>query len=408
MKFIHAADIHLDSPLAGLQARAEPLSEDLRRCTRQAFANLVDLAIEEDVAFVVIAGDLYDGDWKDFSTGLFFAAQMQRLGRPCFLLRGNHDAHSQITRRLKLPDNVSEFSSRRVESFVRRDLGVALHGQSFPDREVPEDLSATYPDPVAGLLNIGVLHTSADDPGEHATYAPCTPERLRDKGYDYWALGHIHIRQVLHPGHPWIVFPGNLQGRHAKETGPKGCTLVTVEDGRIARVEHRSLDVLRWAALEVDATEAGEEELLDRVAAAVRAALAEAEERPLLARLTLAGETALHATLPDRMEELVAHATGAAIEAGGRLWIEKVTLRTRAPARLAADTLEPLRRAFLDAATDRAVADPLREELEALRHRLPSSVRGETDVPTDVAAFTRLADEAWDAVVAALAAESAR
>ncbi|MGG5819586.1 metallophosphoesterase family protein [Falsiroseomonas sp. HW251] len=405
MRFIHAADIHLDSPLAGLQARAEPLSEELRNCTRQAFRNLVDLAIAENVAFVVIAGDLYDGDWKDFSTGLFFAAEMQRLGRPCFLLRGNHDAQSLITRRLKLPDNVHEFSSRRAESFVRRDLGVALHGHSFPDREVPEDLSATYPDPVPGLLNIGVLHSSADDPGDHATYAPCTPERLRDKGYDYWALGHIHIRQVLHQGHPWIVFPGNIQGRHARETGPKGCTLVTVEEGRIATVEHRDLDVLRWAVLEVDATDADEDELLARLGATVGTALAAAAERPLLARLTLSGETALHAALPDRVEELVAHAAGAAIEVGGRLWIEKVQLRTRAPAHLAADTLDPLRQAFLAASQDPAVADPLREEIEALRLRLPPAIRAEADMPADLA---RLAEEAWDAVVAALAAESGR
>ncbi len=407
MKFLHAADIHLDSPLAGLQARAEPLTEELRHCTRQAFANLVDLAIEEGVAFVVIAGDLYDGDWKDFSTGLFFAAQMQRLGRPCFLLRGNHDAHSQITRRLKLPDNVREFSSRRPETITLRDLGVALHGQSFPDREVPEDLSAAYPDPVPGLLNIGVLHTSGDDPGEHATCAPCTPDRLRDKGYDYWALGHIHIRRVLH-ARPWIVFPGNLQGRHAKETGPKGCSLVTVEDGRVASVAHRSLDVLRWAALEVDATGADEAGLLDRLGTAVQAARAAAEDRPLLARLTLTGETALHPSLPDRIEELVAHCAGAAIEAGGRLWIEKVQLRTRPPARLAADTLEPLRHAFREALEDRAVAHPLRIELEALRQRVPAPARGDTDIPADVAGLTRLADEAWEAVVAALAAESAR
>jgi DNA repair exonuclease SbcCD nuclease subunit len=407
VKFIHAADIHLDSPLAGLQARAEPLSEELRRCTRQAFANLVDLAIEEDVAFVVIAGDLYDGDWKDFSTGLFFAAEMQRLGRPCFLVRGNHDAQSQITKRLKLPDNVHEFSSRKAESVIRRDLGVALHGHSFPDRAVPEDLSAAYPDPVVGLLNIGVLHTSADDPGEHATYAPCTPERLRDKGYDYWALGHIHIRQVLHE-RPWIVFPGNIQGRHAKETGPKGCTLVTVEDGRIARVEHRDLDVLRWAALEVDATGSDHDELLARVGATVATALAAAAERPLLVRLTLTGETALHASLPDRVDELVAHAAGAAIEAGGRLWIEKLQLRTRAPAQLAAETLDPLRQAFLAAAADPAIADPLRAEIEALRQRLPPTIRGEADLPGDALGLARLADEAWDAVVAALAAEGAR
>ncbi|WP_137180283.1 DNA repair exonuclease [Roseomonas sp. AR75] len=408
MKFLHAADIHLDSPMAGLQARAEPLPAELRDCTRQAFAALVDLAIEEDVAFLVIAGDLYDGDWKDFSTGLFFTAQMQRLGRPCFLLRGNHDAHSQITRRLKLPDNVHEFSARRPESVLRRDLGVALHGQSFPQREVPEDLSAAYPDSVPGLLNIGVLHSSADDAsGEHATYAPCNPLRLREKGYEYWALGHIHQRRVLHE-RPWIVFPGNIQGRHAKETGSKGCTLVTVEDGRIATVEHRGLDVLRWAALEVDATGADDTDLLDRLATAMRGALDEAEQRPLLARVTLTGETALHAALPDRIEELCAHCAGAAIEAGGRLWIEKIRLRTRPPARLAADTLEPLRRAFLDALDDRAVAEPLRAELDALRLRVPAPIRAEVDIPADVAGLTRLGDEAWDLVAAALAAESAR
>lgn len=406
MKFLHAADIHLDSPLAGLQARAEPLTEELRHCTRQAFKAMVDLAIEEDVAFVVIAGDLYDGDWKDFNTGLFFAAEMRRLDRPCFLLRGNHDAASQITKRLRLPPNVREFSSRRPETFRLPELGVALHGQSFPEREVPEDLAAAYPDPDPGLLNIGVLHTSADDPGEHATYAPCTVGRLCDKGYAYWALGHIHARRVLRAGHPWIVFPGNLQGRHAKETGPKGCTLVTVENGAIAAVEHRSVDVLRWAALEVDATGAEEDELLDRLGAAVQAAFAAAEDRPLLARLTLAGETALHPTLPDRLEELAAHGVNAAIEAGGRLWIERLELRTRPPARLAADALEPLRRAFLDALEDRDVAGPLRAELEALRQKIPAPIRGEADIPADVLGLARLGEEAWEAVVAALAAES--
>jgi DNA repair exonuclease SbcCD nuclease subunit len=407
MKFLHAADIHLDSPMAGLQARAEPLGEELRHCTREAFANLVDLAIAEDVAFLVIAGDLYDGDWKDFSTGLFFAAQMKRLGRPCFLLRGNHDAQSVITRRLPAMPNVHEFSTRKAETITLRDLGVALHGQSFPDREVPEDLAAGYPDPVPGLLNIGVLHTSADDPGEHATYAPCTPDRLRTKGYDYWALGHIHQRRVLHE-RPWIVFPGNLQGRHARETGPKGCSLVTVEAGRIAGVEHRSLDVLRWAALEVDATGADEAGLFDRIAAAAHRAFADAEGRPLLLRLTLAGETALHPALPDRTEEIAAHCANAAIEAGGRLWIEKLQLRTRAPAHLAADALEPLRQAFHAALEDRAVADALRADLEALRQKLPAPVRAAADIPADVLGLARLADEAWDAVAGALAAEQSR
>ena len=129
---------------------------------------------------------------------------MRRLGRPCFLLRGNHDARSLITRNLRAPENVREFSSRTCQTFLLPELGVALHGYSFPNRAVPKDLSAGYPEPVAGMLNIGVLHTSAEDPGEHETYTPCSVAGLALKGYDYWALGHIHARRVL-AERPWIV-----------------------------------------------------------------------------------------------------------------------------------------------------------------------------------------------------------
>lgn len=235
MKFLHAADIHLDSPLTGLRAREDLPDAVIRHCTRRAFTAMIDLARAEDVAFVVIAGDLYDGDWKDFSTGLFFAEEMRRLGRPCFLLRGNHDARSLITRNLALPPNVREFSSRTCETISLPELGVALHGHSFLNRAVPEDLSVRYPAPSQGMLNIGVLHTSAEDPGDHETYAPCRVANLTLKRYDYWALGHIHARRVL-AERPWIVFPGNLQGRHSRETGPKGCTLVTIEDREVVAV----------------------------------------------------------------------------------------------------------------------------------------------------------------------------
>jgi exonuclease SbcD len=310
VKFLHAADIHLDSPLAGLQARSALPEGIIRHCTRRAFAAMIDLALAEDVAFVVIAGDLYDGDWKDFSTGLFFAEQMRRLGRPCFLLRGNHDAQSVITRNLKPPENVREFSSRTCETFEPPELGVALHGYSFPNRAVPEDLSASYHAPVSGLLNIGVLHTSAEDPGEHAVYAPCHVARLGLKGYDYWALGHVHARQVL-AERPWIVFSGNLQGRHPRETGAKGCTLVTIEDRHIIAVEHRTVDVLRWEALEVDATGADRIILNGRISEAARMAVAEAEGRPVLARLTLTGVSDLHGALLGDSERLAAECRGA-------------------------------------------------------------------------------------------------
>ena len=403
MKFLHAADIHLDSPLAGLRDRADLPPDLVRHCTRRAFAAMIDLAIAEDVAFVVIAGDLYDGDWKDFSTGLFFAEQMRRLGRPCFLLRGNHDARSVITRNLTAPDNVFEFSSRTCTTFERPDLGVALHGHSFPQRAVPEDLSANYPNPIPGLLNIGVLHTSADDPGDHEVYAPCNVAALTLRGYDYWALGHIHMRRVLSE-RPWIVFPGNLQGRHPKETGPKGCSLVTVEDNAVVAVEHRSVDVLRWAAVDVDATGTDVALLTGRVAAAVRTALDTADGRPLLARVTLTGATDLHGTLLGDTDQIAAECRNAAIETGGHLWVETVRVQTRPAGREATETLAPLRAAFAAGLDDPEMIAALLREFISLRQKLPAAARDGVDLPDDEAALRLLAEDAWQIAADALTA----
>ncbi len=402
MKFLHAADIHLDSPLAGLRDRADLPPDLIRHCTRRAFAAMIDLAIAEDVAFVVIAGDLWDGDWRDYSVGLFFAEQMRRLGRPCFLLRGNHDARSVITRNLTSPDNVFEFSSRTCTTFERPDLGVALHGHSFPQRAVPEDLSAGYPHPIAGLLNIGVLHTSADDPGDHEVYAPCNVASLTLKGYDYWALGHIHMRRVLSE-RPWIVFPGNLQGRHPKETGPKGCSLVTVEDNAVVAVEHRSVDVLRWAAVDVDASGTDVALLTGRIAASVRSALDTADGRPLLARVTLTGATDLHGTLLGDTDQLAAECRNAAIETGGMLWVETVRVRTRPVARDATGTLAPLRTAFVAGLDDSELVAALVQEFASLRQKLPSVARDGIEIPADEAALRALTDDAWQIAVDALA-----
>ncbi|RAI57472.1 metallophosphoesterase family protein [Roseicella frigidaeris] len=403
MKFLHAADIHLDSPLAGLQARADLPAALLRDVTRRAFAALIDLAIAEDVAFVVIAGDLYDGDWKDFSTGLFFAEQMARLRRPCFLLRGNHDARSIITRSLKAPENVREFSSRTCESFPLPELGIVLHGHSFPNRAVPEDLSAGYRAPLPGLVNIGVLHTSGEEPGEHETYAPCALGALRLKGYDYWALGHIHARRVLCE-QPWVVFPGNIQGRHPKETGAKGCSLVTVEAGRVVAVEHRAVDLLRWAAVEVDAEGADLLALHARIGEGVRAALSEADGKPLLARVTLRGTTPLHAALLGDADQIAAECRNAAIQAGGEFWVEAVKLRTRPLRAEAVGTLQPLREAFEAGLADPGLTGDVLAEFEALRQKLPVAAREGLDLPADAAALRALAEDAWAEVARALEA----
>lgn len=286
--FLHAADVHLDSPLRGLETDPDAPADRLRGATREAFRNLTDVAIEEGVAFVLIAGDVFDGDWQDWRTGHFFVEQLARLsaaGIPTVMVSGNHDAASVITRQLRLPERVHHLSSRTAETVRFDPLGVAVHGQSFPQRAVTEDLTGKYPAPVSGLVNIGVLHTSLNGRPGHDDYAPTDAVALRRLGYDYWALGHVHAREEV-SREPWIVYPGNLQGRHARETGPKGASLVTVRGGRVSDVAHRDLDVVRWARVEValDGCETIDAAMA-RVGERISGALDEAEGRLVAARV---------------------------------------------------------------------------------------------------------------------------
>ena len=222
-KFIHAADIHLDSPLRGLEQYEGAPVQEIRDAARRALANLVDLAIEQKVAFVLIAGDIYDGDWRDYNTGLYFVDQIRRLREAnirLYLISGNHDAANRMTRTLRMPENVTFFSADAPETALIPELDVAIHGQSFATAAVYEDLSEGYPAAKSGCINIGMLHTCASGREGHDRYAPCSIEGLKAKGYDYWALGHVHIREILSEK-PLIAFSGNMQGRHVRETGAK-------------------------------------------------------------------------------------------------------------------------------------------------------------------------------------------
>jgi DNA repair exonuclease SbcCD nuclease subunit len=330
-KFLHAADIHLDSPLRGLETDASAPVELIRGATRRALGRMVDLALREAVRFVVIAGDVYDGEWPDYGTGLFFAAQMRRLTDAqieVFIIRGNHDAANRVIRSLRMPSAlVRIFDHKSAHSFDIEPLGVVVHGQSFGDRAVPEDLSLNYPRARTGYFNIGVLHTSATGFAGHDTYSPCEPARLASHGYDYWALGHVHERTILSTD-PWIVFPGNIQGRHIGETGAKGVSLVTVVDGKVADVAPIALDDdLRWAHIIVPLDGAADEDLaLALVGDQLEVALHEAGERHLAARVTLTGATAAHAALAgDGLRAKIRNEA----DALHRIWVEKVVLRTR-------------------------------------------------------------------------------
>ena len=332
-RFLHAADIHLDSPLQGLERYPDAPVDAVRAAPRRAFEDLVKLAIDERVAFVLLAGDLYDGDWKDYNTGLFFVAQMRRLaeaGIPVQLVSGNHDAASQITKRLSLPPNVTHYASGRPETTLLTDYDVAIHGQSFAGRRVSEDLAAGFPQGDPGRFEIGLLHTSLDGRPGHADYAPCTVEGLTSKDYAYWALGHVHQREIVCRD-PWIVFPGNLQGRHARETGGKGASLVRVEHGRVVDVAHCDLDVVRWTRVEVDVSALDHpEDALARARDALGAAVAEAEGRLVAARLVLCGATPIHDALVREPERWRHEFRSLASELGDPgVWLERVDFATR-------------------------------------------------------------------------------
>jgi exonuclease SbcD len=398
MKFLHAADIHLDSPMAGIARRDADLAEVTARCTRQAFRNLVDLAIAQDVAFVLIAGDLYNAEWKDYGTGLFFASEMRRLGRPCLMIRGNHDSASSITKSLQPPPNVTVFSSHAPAVVELREHGVAVHGQSFPNRAVPEDLAAKYRAPIPGLFNIGLLHSSVEDPGEHDSYAPCRIETLVNKGYDYWALGHIHTRATLHE-RPHVHFPGNPQGRHVRETGSRGATIVEVQDGAVASLTHHATDVLRWAALTIDAADA--EDLADlsaRLRFALIAARQESEGRPLIVRITVTGATALHGALIAAPMVIEAECRNAAAAAGDDVHIERMRIATKSLE--AAADVSALETAFRAALQDPGLAAEMLKDFARLQAGIPADAR--VDVPQTPEALAALADDAWHLVRHAL------
>lgn len=328
--FLHTADIHLDSPLRGLEAHEDAPVEEIQGATRRAFDNLVDLAIEEEVDFVLIAGDLYDGDWKDYNTGLYFAGRMGRLdkaGIKVFIVSGNHDAASQITRTMPLPVNVTLFSSNNPNSVKLDELGVIIHGQSYSSRSVTENLASQYPQHDSSYFNIGLFHTSLTGREDHENYAPCTLDDLISKGYDYWALGHIHKREVVSQ-EPWIVFPGNIQGRHVKETGPKGATLVTIEDGRIVEVQERELDVLRWAICKIDLAGCeSREAVYEHVRSAMEKEHGLADGKTLAVRLQLEGRCPLHSELHALSGQWTEEFRGIAAELGD-VWLEEVKFRT--------------------------------------------------------------------------------
>jgi DNA repair exonuclease SbcCD nuclease subunit len=328
-RFIHAADLHLGSPFQGLALKDAAIAELFIEASRRAFSGLVDQAVERRVDFFIVAGDVYDGDWKDNKIGLFFnreVARLERAGIPVFLLKGNHDAESVITKTITLPKNVSEFPVSKPGSFKLDHLKVALHGQGFAERSATENLALAYPKPETGWFNIGVLHTSLTGREPHAPYAPCSVEDLRSRGYDYWALGHVHDFEIVAED-PLVVFPGNLQGRSIREQGAKGAVLVTVEDGRITH-ERIITDSARFAELAV-AVEPDDNipAILRRIESALENVVERMEARPLALRIRITGKSRFRNQVMARAEDFRDEVQAACHRSHEDIWLEKLEVR---------------------------------------------------------------------------------
>ncbi|MGX5804877.1 metallophosphoesterase family protein [Bradyrhizobium sp. Arg314] len=333
-RFVHTADIHLDSPLRSLALRNPELAELVGDASRQAFTAIVDLCLEERVDALVVAGDLYDGDQTSMKTARYLASQMTRLHQArvrVYMIRGNHDAMSRITKQLVLPDTVTTFG-RRAQSVIQPGSGidVAFHGLSFASPKAPESLLPKYAGPQEGAANIGIMHTSLSGSPGHDVYAPCSVVDLHSHGFDYWALGHIHVRQV-YSGASTLVMPGIPQGRDINEAGEKSVTLVTIRDDRSVEIEERLTSVAQFERVSVDLTGASEwSEAIVRIRAGLEQSREVARSRYLVARLGLIGTSALSWSLMRDRDLAVAEAEQAA-EQVGNTWVEKLELALWAP-----------------------------------------------------------------------------
>lgn len=404
--FIHVADVHLDSPLHKIRRLDPSAAKRLHQATRQSFAGVVDLALRRQVAAVVIAGDLFDGPVRDAGAALWVESQFKRLvqaGIQVVLIRGNHDSLSGAGKVASWPQGVCEFGSQSPSTHIVESAGLAIHGQSFGSHMETADLAAHYPAPRPGYFNIGLLHTSLAGGEGHDTYAPTSTTVLENAGYDYWALGHIHNRNVESLAEQCFVgYSGNTQGRSIRETGPKGCYWVELEDGRLTHQEFVPTHSLQWEHVQLDVSQLDYlRDIEDSMVGALTPLLDDAAVSAMAVRVSLVGPTGLHAelsrpgtlaALTDRLAEKISEV--------GDVWLESVRLRSLPlPADANENALLPLK--YLSRVGEAARKDALlRQELEASLEELLKKARKELQ-EYDGASASQDSDRRFESYLAA-------
>lgn len=339
VKFIHTADLHLDTPFKGLSNWNSDLASKLKDATFKSFRKIIDLCLEEKVDFLVISGDIFDSENKSLAAQLKFVSELKRLserGISTYFICGNHDPLSSWLEDLQMPENVFRFNSSEVENFIYQKDNkpiVDIYGISFQNKIVKKNLASEYQIiNKSSPISIAILHGTVGSPGQHQNYAPFKVEDVINKRFDYWALGHIHKSQIVHKTTPTILYPGNSQGRDFGETGAKGCYIIEINENNTPKLKFLPTQLIRFEEIQIDLT--GEDKidkLPDRIEE-VKTNIDDYDEKTsYILRIDLNGRTALHSHLkkPGEIDQLLDYFNEGQLNQTNFTWIDRIDVKTQ-------------------------------------------------------------------------------
>ncbi len=319
--FIHAADLHLDSPFIGVRADAPFVADALCDASLNTYRAIIDLALSRKVDFVLFAGDIYDGADRGIRAQTQFRDGLKQLsdeGIQSFIVHGNHDplesGWSAIANSFPTGTTIFPTEKTATVEIVRDGERIAtVQGISYRERATTDNLALRFRRPEGSGIHIGLLHCNVGGSANgHSNYSPCTLDDLRATGLDYLALGHVHTRGILAggggSGDPWIVYPGNAQSRNINEGGAKGVYVVEVHGGVINDPEFVACDEVRFIREEINIEECESLiDIVDRFEQRGAELLEMNTPRSIIIRGTLTGRSPLHQELvaQDAVEDLL-------------------------------------------------------------------------------------------------------
>ncbi|MFH1700598.1 MAG: DNA repair exonuclease [Candidatus Zixiibacteriota bacterium] len=335
-KFIHCSDLHLDVPFAGILSSNDEIGKILRDAPLKSYFNIVEQAIRERVNFVVIAGDVFNSSDKSIRAQFYFYRGLKKLsdnGIPVFIAHGNHDPLNCWSKKMKLPENAFVFGSEKASSHavtVDGDLIARVYGISYETRDTTENLSLKFKREDE-LPAIAVLHCNVGENTGHESYAPTSVSDILARGFDYWALGHVHNYNIIRKENPAIVYPGNIQAVKSSEHGPKGYCLVEYTRRSGFTIDFRPIDLARYESLRIDISSCEAiEDIPDEINEQIEELIQKSDNRHLIVSLDVYGKTALNAELRRRefVQNILEDLRDQFVDREPALWVDKILLST--------------------------------------------------------------------------------